>query len=219
MNQKKLWLSLTLIVILIAAYQFRDYFDVVQFELWIKQAGWYAPLLFITAYFVSTIVMFPVAIFTLISGALFGPYWGTLYSMIGAVCGAAVALLIARYLLQDWVEKRSNKMVKKVIDGVNQEGWQFVAFIRLVPLFPFVIVNYAFGLSNISLLSYTITNTIFMLPACFAYSYLGYLGKSAASDGTHALVTKVLIAVALFAISIMLAKLAKKYHDRKKLPK
>jgi uncharacterized membrane protein YdjX (TVP38/TMEM64 family) len=165
-------------------------------------------------YFICTIILFPVSLLTLASGLLFGPWWGTLYSLIGATAGALAATALARYFLSDYIQNKSSSLVKKVIDGVDNEGWHFVAFVRLVPIFPFVFVNYAFGLTKINLIIYTVTNFICMLPGSFAYTYLGYLGKSAATDDAHQLVIKILICIAIFVSIIFLGKLIKNKRNK-----
>ncbi len=214
MTNSKKFLLLIFIVILIMAYIYKDQFNFKQLETIIEQAGYLAPALFMLCYFIGTIMMFPVVLLTLASGALFGPYWGTAYTIIAATIAATASLIIARFFAGELVTKISGKMLNKIIQGVNDEGWHFVAFVRLVPIFPFVIVNYAFGLTNIKILPYTITNFICMLPACFAYSYLGYLGKSATTDNSKQLIGKVFITIALFASTVFIAKIVKKKHTK-----
>ena len=87
----------------------------------------------------------------MVGGALFGPLWGTLWNLSGATLGATLAFAIARYLGADWVARRAGERLVRLIRGVEEEGWRFVAFVRLVLLFPFNLVNYAFGLTRIGL--------------------------------------------------------------------
>ena len=93
----------------------------------------------------------PGSVITLAGGALFGPVWGTFYSLTGATAGAAAAFLVARYLASDWVHRKAGGWTKQLIEGVDKEGWRFVAFVRLVLLFPFNLLNYALGLTRIPL--------------------------------------------------------------------
>ena len=99
---------------------------------------------------------------------------GTVYNLTGATLGAALAFLIARYLASDRVARKTGGRVKQLIDGVENEGWRFVAFVRLVPLFPFNLLNYTLGLTRLRLLPYVIASYLFMLPGAIAYTYLGY---------------------------------------------
>ena len=69
----------------------------------------------------------------LTGGALFGPLWGSVWNLTGATLGATLAFLVARYVAGDWVARRAGGLLKRLIDGVDAEGWRFVAFVRLVP--------------------------------------------------------------------------------------
>ncbi|HBC57496.1 MAG TPA: TVP38/TMEM64 family protein [Gammaproteobacteria bacterium] len=175
----------------------------------ITQAGAAGPLLFIAIYALGTLLFFPGSVLTLAGGALFGPIFGTFYNLTGATIGATLAFLIARYLASDWVEERSAGRIKELQQGVEQEGWRFVAFVRLVPLFPFNLLNYALGLSRIQLSQYIIASYVFMLPGALAYTYLGYAGREAAAGGED-LIQKGLLALALLATVAFLPRLIKR---------
>jgi uncharacterized membrane protein YdjX (TVP38/TMEM64 family) len=97
------------------------------------------------------VAFLPGAVFGLAGGALFGPVWGSLWNLIGATLGATLAFLAARYTAGDWVARRTGARLKALVEGVEAEGWRFVAFVRLVPLFPFNLLNYALGLTRIRL--------------------------------------------------------------------
>ena len=84
-------------------------------------------------------------------GALFGPLWGTVVNLVGGTLGAALAFLAARYLAADWVARRAGGRLRQVVEGVEAEGWRFVALVRLVPLIPFNLAKYALGLRRIPL--------------------------------------------------------------------
>ena len=94
-----------------------------------------------------------------------------------------LAFLVARYLASDWVAARSGGRLRQLIHGVETEGWRFVAFVRLVPLFPFNLLNYALGLTRIRFSHYLIATYVCMLPGAFAYTYLGYAGREAVGGG------------------------------------
>ncbi|MCO6413452.1 MAG: TVP38/TMEM64 family protein, partial [Thiogranum sp.] len=128
---------------------YRHRFDVAALEVWIQDAGFWAPLLFMLVYAVAAVLFLPGSVLTLAGGALFGPVLGTFYNLTGATIGAALAFLIARYLASDWVANKTGGRLKQLIKGVEGEGWRFVAFTRLVPLFPFNLLNYALGLTRI----------------------------------------------------------------------
>ncbi|MBT8438714.1 MAG: VTT domain-containing protein [Gammaproteobacteria bacterium] len=209
MNTKRLiriLLFLGLAVGIVIAIIYRDSFDVAALEAWIDDAGVLAPIVFMLIYALATVLFLPGSVMTLAGGALFGPVLGTLYNLTGATLGAVLAFLISRYLASDWIADKAGGRVKQLINGVEGEGWRFVAFVRLVPLFPFNLLNYALGLTKIRLLHYLIATYVFMLPGTIAYTYLGYAGREAIGGG-EGLIQKILIALALLAAVAFLPRI------------
>lgn len=199
--KKLLRISVLLLLVagIAAAIIFRDQFDANALESWVKDAGSAGPLLFMLIYAIGTVFFLPGSILTLAGGALFGPVFGTFYNLTAATIGAMVSFIAARYLAHDWVEKKTGGRMKQLKQGVEGEGWKFVAFVRLVPLFPFNILNYALGLTKIKFSHYSIATYIFMLPGAGAYTYLGYVGREAVAGG-DGLIQKIMLAFALLAI-------------------
>lgn len=211
MSKRLLRIALLLLLIggIALALNYRGQFDATTLAdallLWLEQFGVVAPIVFMLLYAVATVFSFPGSLLTLAGGAIFGPLWGTLYNLTGATLGATLAFLIARYLAADWVEQKSGGRVKQIKEGVENEGWRFVAFVRLVPLFPFNVLNYALGLTRIRLSHYVITSYICMLPGAIAYTYIGYAGRAAVAGG-EGLMQKVLLALALLAVVAFLPR-------------
>ena len=171
------WLLFLFVLFSIAlAFLYRDQLDTQALKQWIDNAGLAGPLVFMFVYILGTLLFFPGSILTLAGGALFGPFLGTLYNLVAATVGALFAFLLARYWFGDWVKHKTEGKLKQLSDGVEKEGWRFIAFVRLVPLFPFNLLNYALGVTRISTSHYVITSFITMLPGAFAYTYLGYAG-------------------------------------------
>ncbi len=189
-----------------AAVVWRDSISIAAVTHWVAQAGWIAPLVFIAGYAVAAVFFLPGLVFTLAGGALFGPVYGTLYNLTGATLGATLAFLTARYLAHDWVARRAGGRLQQLVAGVEREGWRFVAFVRLVPLFPYNLLNYALGLTRIRLSHYVITTFIFMSPAGAAYTYLGYAGRELAGEGED-VVRKALLAIAAIATVAFMSRL------------
>jgi len=187
----------------------KDSIDPEAIQASIESAGAAAPLFFMLIYIISTVLFLPGSVLTLLGGALFGPVFGTFYSLTAATIGAMLSFLIARYLASGWVEKKSSGRIKQLINGVESEGWRFVAFTRLVPLFPFNILNYALGLTKISFPQYSIATYLFMFPGAVAYTYLGYIGKEAATGG-EGLIQKAMLALALLAVVAFIPRLINK---------
>ena len=208
MNNRSLRIGilLTLMAAIGLALIYRDRLDAEALEFWIQDAGIWAPLLFMAFYAVAAVLFLPGSVLTLAGGALFGPVLGTLYNLTGASIGATLAFLIARYLASDWVADKTGGRLKQLINGVEGEGWRFVAFTRLVPLFPFNLLNYALGLTRIRFSHYLLASYICMLPGALAYTYLGYAGREAVGGG-EGLIQKTLLALALLAVVAFLPRL------------
>lgn len=206
-----------LIAAILLLFFYRDQLDFKRLDEWLSDAGWTAPILFMLIYAVVTPLFFPGSILTLAGGALFGPVWGTLYNLTGATVGAGLSFLTARYLAGDWVQKKLGGRTQKLITGVEQEGWRFVAFTRLVPLFPFNLLNYALGLTRIPFFQYLAASFVFMLPGSIAYTWLGFAGKEAAT-GSEDLIRTVLIALALLAVAAFIPRLVKRLRQQREKP-
>ena len=187
------------------AITFRTQFDTATLEQWVKNAGTIAPIIFMAIYMIGTVLFLPGSVLTLAGGALFGPVLGTIYNLTGATLGATLAFLTARYLASDWVERTISGRLKQIIDGVESEGWRFVAFVRLAPIFPFNLLNYALGLTRIRLSHYIIASFVCMAPGAVAYTYIGYAGRETLG-GKEGMINKVLIALGLLALVIFIPR-------------
>jgi len=168
--------------------------------------GPWAPVGYVAIYALATVAFVPGALFGLAGGALFGPVWGSVWNLLGATLGASLSFLVARYTAGDWVERKASGLLKRLIEGVDAEGWRFVAFVRLVPLFPFNLSNYALGLTRIRFVHYVIASLVCMAPGTVAYTWLGYAGRSALS-GEASAVRYALLAVGLLATIALLPRL------------
>jgi uncharacterized membrane protein YdjX (TVP38/TMEM64 family) len=205
----RVFLTILLLAVGALAIRYRDMLSMETIERWTLQAGVWAPIVFMLAYAVSTVLFIPAVPITLAGGALFGPLWGTVYNMVGATVGAILAFAVSKYLASQWVRRLMGGRLKTLYDGVEAEGWEFVAFTRLVPIFPFNALNYALGLTPIKFAHYAIATFVFMLPGAFAYTYVGYAGKEAFTDSEGAL-QKILIAAGLVVFAVFLARIVGK---------
>ncbi len=151
----------------------------------IRGLGALAPVLFIIIYIAGAILFVPGAILTIGGGALFGVVWGSVYVSIGATIGATAAFVIGRYIARGWVRGRlaGNPRFAAIDDAVGREGWKIVALTRLSPIFPFNLLNYAFGLTGVSLRDYVIATWAGILPGTVLYVYIGALGGTLARPG------------------------------------
>ena len=145
---------------------------------WINTLGSIAPIIFLILYCLATVFLFPTMVLTLAGGAVFGPVVGTLFNLVGATLGAVCAFCISRYLVFDWLAAKKNARINSLIAGVERRGWQFVALVRLVPIIPFNLVNYGFGVTRIKFSHYLIATLIFLIPTEILFTYCGYAGMS-----------------------------------------
>ncbi len=180
-----------LILLLVAgagwALMHRDVLALESIQAELGALGLWAPIGFILIYAIGTVMFFSGALLSLAGGALFGPFWGSAWNLAGATLGATVAFLLARSIAGEWAARRIGGRLRRLVAGVTAEGWRFVALMRLVPLIPFNLLNYALGLTGISLPAYVLTSAVCMLPGAVVYTWLGYAGRSAAAGDIGAL--------------------------------
>lgn len=193
------------------AFVYGPELDAAALARWVERADRLGPMLFVALFAAATVLFLPGSVLTLMGGALFGPVWGTLFNLVGATLGATLAFLVARHVAADWVARRTRGRLRRLVAGVEAEGWRFVAFTRLVPLFPFNLLNYALGLTRIGFWPYAATSFVSMLPATFAYTWLGHAGRHALQGGED-LIGKGLLALALLALVAFLPRLVGRFR-------
>jgi uncharacterized membrane protein YdjX (TVP38/TMEM64 family)/rhodanese-related sulfurtransferase len=191
------------------AYLHRGQLDSGNLQLQIQSLGPWAPLAFIALFALATVLFLPGAIFGLAGGALYGLVWGSVWNLAGATLGATLAFVTARYVASNWVARRSGGRLKGLIEGIEAEGWRFVAFVRLVPVFPFNLLNYALGLTRIRLSHYVLASLVAMIPGTVAYTWLGHAGREIAA-GSETAVRNVLFALGLLAVVAFLPRLVRR---------
>lgn len=208
-------LALGLVIAIVAVWLAlnRERLDPALIESAIHGLGLLAPLGHVVLFALGTILFVPGVIFGLVGGALFGPIWGAVLNLTGATIGATAAFLVARYAAADWVRRKAGQRLDRLITGVEAEGWRFVAFVRLVPLFPFNLTNYALGLTRISLTHYVLASLVCMAPGTVAYTWLGHAGREAAAGNTAA-IRYGLIALALLAAIAFLPRLVRRLRGQ-----
>ena len=133
-----------------------------------------AAALFVLVYVAVTGLSLPGAvILTLAGGFLFGFVWGTLFVNLGATTGATLAFLASRYLLRDWVERKFGKWLGPVQQGFTNNAFSYLLTLRLIPLFPFFVVNLVSGLTHMNVGAYVVATAIGIIPGSFVYAYAG----------------------------------------------
>ena len=180
------------------------------------QLGIFAPLGYMGIYFIATVFGIPGTILTLSAGALFGPFWGTLWTVIGATLGATGAFLVARFIAGDWARRQFERgdRLRKLSQGIEQDGFWFALSLRLAPVFPFNAVNYLLGLTPLPLPTYILATAIGIIPGSFAYNWLGRGGLEALSGGPPWQLVGALAALAvLSAMPIVLKQFKRNTAD------
>jgi uncharacterized membrane protein YdjX (TVP38/TMEM64 family) len=192
----------------------------------VKSLGLIGSIAFIAIYNLATLLFVPGSILTMKGGCLFGIFWGTVYVLIAATLGATWAFLLGRYLSRDWVCRQIGKNPKfQAIDrAVGKEGWKIVLLTRLSPIFPFNLLNYAFGVTQVSLKDY-ILGSLGMIPGTVMYVYIGSLASDLATldmsnrpttTETQILqwVIRIIGLMATIAVTVYMTRLAKKALDQ-----
>ena len=133
-----------------------------------------AVALFIFVYVVQTAFSLPGATrMTLTGGFLFGSLWAALYVNIGATAGATLAFLAARYLFRDWVEQRFGQRLEVFQAGFARNAFTYLLTLRLIPLFPFFLVNLLTGLTRMNVGTYVAATALGIIPGSLAYTFAG----------------------------------------------
>ncbi len=142
---------------------------------WINGFGAIAPLVFVAGYAIAVLAFLPATPLTLLGGLVFGAVWGTLWAWVGATLGATLAFLMGRYAARGLVEswKENNERVRNLDQGVEEHGWRMLLITRLVPVFPFSLQNYAYGLTKIGLPTYVLLTAVFIVPGVAVYTFAG----------------------------------------------
>ncbi len=148
----------------------------------IKSVGPWGPVLLAGAYIVACLLFIPGSVLTLGAGFLFGVVGGMIVVSVGSVLGATAAFLVGRTLLRGWIEKwiAANPRFQAIDRAVAKEGFKIGLLLRLSPVFPFNLLNFALGLTDIRLGQYVLASWIGMAPGTLMYVYLGSALKSLA---------------------------------------
>lgn len=194
----------------------------IQLAEWARGTGTLGVTVFILAYVVSTVLGLPGAILTLAAGFAYGPVWGLAIASPASVAGATCAFMLGRTLLHDWAVRRvgESPRIRSIDAAVARDGFKLVLLLRLSPLFPFNVLNYALSLSRVSLPAYVGASFLGMLPGTAMYVYLGSLAPAAAeltsaSGGGGSLKTALYAAglIATVAVAVVGTRAARRALD------
>ena len=181
----------------------------------VGRLGAWGPALFVAMYVLAAVLFVPGSVLTLGAGAVFGVVWGSVYVSLGSTLGATGAFLVGRYLARGWVAKKiAGHAAFDAIDrAVADEGWKIVGLTRLSPVFPFALLNYAFGLTRVKLRDYVVASWIGMMPATVMYVYLGSLARAGAAGEKKSPAKWALYGVGLLtaiAVTVFVTRIARR---------
>lgn len=197
-----------------------EYLSSAELRSWMDGLGIWGPIIYILIYATAPSLMAPGLPITVMGGILFGPVMGVVYASLGATIGASIAFQIARHMGRGWVESKvKGSRLAELDRRVDKDGWKVVAFTRLIPLFPFNALNYAFGLTNIRFRTYLIGSFIFMLPGVTAYVFFSSSIFDLFTGGavSRELLIGIILIVALSLIPIIYKIRKKRAEGHKKL--
>ncbi|MEM7384740.1 MAG: TVP38/TMEM64 family protein [Verrucomicrobiota bacterium] len=181
---------------------------------WVESLGIWAPLAFIAIYALAVVFFIPASLLTAAAGTVFGVAYGSIYVSIASTLGATLAFLVGRFLARDWVAKKisGNRTFSALDTAVESEGWKIVGLTRLSPVFPFTLLNYAYGVTKVKLSHYVPASWIGMMPGTVLYVYVGSLGKAASEAEGKSPAEWVMYGIGLIAtliVTIYVTKIAR----------
>lgn len=223
MNKKIVLLIIFILaIILVHASGFTKYFTLENIqtkknilEVFVNQHYFISVISFILAYILIVTFQIPAAtVLTLAGGALFGTWFGLIWVNLGAATGALIAFLFARYLFQDIINNKFESKLKKFNQGVIENGFSYILFLRLVPIFPFFLINLLAGVTKIKTKDYYFATVIGIIPGSFVYCNLGSALWQLHST-KDIIAIKNLIALSLLGVLSLIPLLYKKYRGKK----
>lgn len=193
LKSRLFWLTLLAVLVMTAvAFDVHELITLENFKArqaevnaWVTSRPLLAPLAYFTLYVIMAAVSIPgAAVMTLIGGAVFGLAKGTLLVSFASSIGATLAFLLARFLLQESVEKRFSGALERINKGIEKEGAYYLFTLRLVPAFPFFAINVVMGLTRLRALTFYWVSQLGMLPATAVFVNAGtQIGQLESVDG------------------------------------
>jgi uncharacterized membrane protein YdjX (TVP38/TMEM64 family) len=167
-----------------------------------------APLVFLALHVAASLLFLPRTVLAIVAGIVFGLGWGLLWASLGSVLGAVVGFLLARHVNAGFIEPETMPRFGPILQRAESGGWRAVAALRLIPVLPHTLANYALGLTRLSLGSYTLGSFLGQLPMTFAYVDFGVAGGRA-WQGASGWLAPTLVGIAVLLASLLLPRLAR----------
>ena len=187
---------------------------------WVEGLGPAGMGVYTLLYIIACIFFIPGSLLTLGAGAIYGVVTGSILVSISSTLGATAAFLVGRYFARDWIAKKieGNQRFTTIDNAVADEGWRIVGLTRLSPVFSFSLLNYAYGLTRVSLREYVLASWIGMMPGTVMYVYIGSLAGDLASIGSETAaapsgaqwIINIVAFIATVLVTIYVTKIARK---------
>lgn len=195
----------------VAVLLYRDQIDADAIVAWAQNHSWWETALeFIAVHIVAGLFFVPRLFLGLAAGALFGAAWGSVLAVAGGTAGALAGFLLVRFVNADSVRLREAPAIGRWLEKAESQGWRLVFIVRLVPVLPHSLVNYVFGLSRISTVSYLAGSALGMLPTAVVYANLGASGRGIA-EGTSNYALLAAWGLGLIFVSWLLPKIVQRF--------
>lgn len=198
-----IFLLLLVAVVAVQYFHPEKYLDREYLRQFAASYGVLLPVMYLVVWTVGPLFL-PGLPIMLAGGVLFGPFWGVVYASFGSALGAGLVFLVSRHLARDWVAgKLAGTRLMSLDEKVARHGWKIVAFTRLVPVFSYTLLNYAFGLTRISFWPFLAATFVCMLPVTIAFVYF----SSNILDVLHGRISQELIIGVVLVIVVSLVPL------------
>ncbi len=185
--------------------------DISKMQSYFQGLGMTAYILYILIYIVVALFMLPASVTTIVGGIVFGPIIGGLLALIGSTIGATCSFIVAKYIARDFIvtKFKDNPIFDKIESGVKENGTNFLILTRLVPIFPYNLQNYAYGLTNMGVLKFMVVSLICMAPGAFIYAFM------AGEIATNGVFLTLLVEFAIAGTILFFVSLIPKYYAKK----
>jgi uncharacterized membrane protein YdjX (TVP38/TMEM64 family) len=184
----------------VAMFWYLGRIDIDALQVWLRQWGWWAPFVYVILYVVATILVLPSTALNLTGGALFGPWLGLFWTSVAAIIAAVIAFIFSRTIGREAVAKRLAGRWQAMDTEVQRGGVFYMFAVRLLPIMPYGLVNFAAGLTSISFKDYLIGTSLGTVPGILPFVWLGSSGVRAVKTGD---VWPLLAALSLLALLVM----------------
>ncbi len=186
--------------------------DVEAMQSYFVSLGFKGYFIYILIYIVIAVFMLPASVTTIVAGIVFGPVLGGMLALIGSTIGATVSFLISKYIARDMIvdKFKGNAFFEKIEKGFSENGTSFLILTRLVPVFPYNVQNYAYGVTSINTATFFIVSFICMAPGAFIYAFM------AGEIVTNGISVKLLVEFAIAGFILFIVSLIPKFLAKKK---